>query len=113
MFVDAFTQRSSGKESFHQLNTFTVTTSVNGNFVFIIFIDTHTHTQARIHRCIKINALTHEACDHAIPCVCTITEEVNLTKGQRTPGDSWECIQCCAGALKEQGVVYEEEREQH
>lgn len=34
----------------------------------------------------------HEASIHAIPCVCTITEDVNLIKGQRLQRDSWSVM---------------------
>lgn len=37
----------------------------------------------RAYRCIKINTPACEACVHAMPCVCTVTEEVSLNKGQR------------------------------
>lgn len=87
-----FTWRSNGRESFHQLNTFTLIRSLNGHSVLITFMDTHTSMHT-VHRCIKINAPAHKACAHAIPHVCTVTEEVNLIKGQRTQRDSWECTE--------------------
>lgn len=94
-----FTQKISGRESFHQLNTLTLTQSLNG-VPCAHHVYRHTHTQACTHGCIKINTPTQEACVHAIPCVCTITEEVNLIKGQRTQRDSWQGGERCTGARK-------------
>ncbi len=117
-----FTQRNNGRESFHQLNT--STRSLNGYSGFITFIDTHTRTHTHLHthththrhacmhtvrRCIKINASVHEACAHAIPHVCTITEEVNFIKGQRTQKESWSELSAMQLHIKNQSVVYRDD----
>lgn len=45
-----FTRRGSGRESFHQLNTLTLTRALNWYFVFITFIDERASTLTQMHK---------------------------------------------------------------
>lgn len=71
---------------------------------------THRHTHVDE---LKINTPAEAVCIHAIPRVCTITEEVNLIKGQRMQagrflaaqsdlqdGEQGDLDHCCAANIQ-------------
>lgn len=59
-----FTKGSNGRESFHQLNTFTLSRGLNEYSVFITFIDTHTHTSmhTQMHKNKRTGARSRRSC---------------------------------------------------
>lgn len=72
----------------------------------------HTQTHTHVDE-LKINTPAEAVCIHAIPRVCTITEEVNLIKGQRMQagrflaaqsdlqdGEQGDLDHCCAANIQ-------------
>lgn len=109
-----FTQRSSGRKSFHQLNTFTLTRSLSGislRITFTITLSKHKHARTHTHTGTHKNKRRKRA---LMPChatsACNNRRKYELSKGQRTQRDSCQCRRMWRKRRVEFSTTEDEER---